>query len=139
MELVVTSVDHAPEELHRQVPFVVELKRQLPGPDRPDYWLGQLVRPLTWIDQNHEKQITHVIVAARWHGTQIGENFENLPIGLAYVIDATQLNDQVVDFAKCTYIAIGMATVARSGAAVQRPSEIMAGRIAPGFGTGKVS
>ena len=36
MELHVTSVDYAPEELHDQVPLVFELLREIPGSDRPD-------------------------------------------------------------------------------------------------------
>jgi len=42
MQLTVTSVDYAPDELYGQVPFVVNLLRQMPGSDRPDYWLGSV-------------------------------------------------------------------------------------------------
>jgi hypothetical protein len=137
MRLVVASVDYAPEELHAQTPFTVRLIRQLPGNDRPDYWLGELERPLVWLHNNVEKAITHLVVAARWQGTQIGPGFENLPIGLAYVTDATQLDSPVVDFTKCKYIAIGIATVAKAGDAPPPPLGSMAGYIAPGFDTGK--
>ncbi len=40
MRLAVTGVDHAPSELEDQTPFTIELIRQMPGPDRPDYWLA---------------------------------------------------------------------------------------------------
>jgi len=137
MRLVVTSVDYAPEELHAQTPFALKLIRQVPGTDRPDYWLGELERPLTWLHDNVEKRITHLVVAARWQGTQIGPGFENLPIGLAYVTDATQLDASSVDFAKCKYIAIGIATVSEGGDTIKPLTNAIGGHIASGFGTGK--
>jgi hypothetical protein len=136
MKLVVTSVDYAPDDLQSQTPFALELIRQLPGPDRPDYWLGELERPLTWLNENIKEEITHLIVAARWQGTQIGPDIKNLPVGLAYVTDAAQLNAQSVDFAKCKYIAIGTATEVEAGNTPQPPTQVMAGHIAPGFGSG---
>ena len=46
MKLTITTVDYAPGELYDQTPIVVKLLRQLPGPDRPDYWLGETERPI---------------------------------------------------------------------------------------------
>jgi len=109
MKLTVTSVDYNPPELNEQVPFSLTLLRMIPGPDRPDYWLGVLDRPLRWIDGNHERVVKNVIVCARWQGTQIGPSFQNLPVGIAYVTDATQVDDPSVSFEKCRYVAIGMA------------------------------
>jgi restriction system protein len=40
MQLTITSIDYALEDLYDQVPIVVDLIRQLPGDDRPDYWIG---------------------------------------------------------------------------------------------------
>ena len=71
MELAVTSVDYAPPELNEQVPFKIKLLRMLPGQDRPDYWLGELAKPLFWLKANHRIQIGHVVVCARWQGTQL--------------------------------------------------------------------
>jgi len=65
MELTVTSVDYAPPELDEQVPFKVRLLRLIPGPDRPDYWLGEVVQKLRWIKDNRQIEISHVIVCAR--------------------------------------------------------------------------
>jgi hypothetical protein len=137
MKLVVTSVDYAPAELDRQTPFAFNLVRQVPGSDRPDYWLGELEHPLTWLHENIERRITHVIVAARWQGTQIGPGTKNLPIGIAYVTDSAQLDAQAVDFAKCKYVAIGTATEVVGGNDPQPPSQVAGGYIAPVFGTGK--
>ena len=85
MQFTVSHVDHAPEELYDQIPFKVEMLRELPGPDRPDYWLGKLEKPIRWLNDNIERQITHVVLAARWEGTRIESGVENLPVGIAYV------------------------------------------------------
>lgn len=69
MKLTLSSVDYAPAKLDEQVPIVVNLTRQVPGDDRPDYWLGEVEIPIRWIHENHERKVTHVGVSARWQGT----------------------------------------------------------------------
>ena len=108
-KLSITSVDLGPEELKGQTPLLIELLRELPGPDRPDYWLGRAVNPIRWIEGSVERQISHVVVAARLPNTRIESCVENLPVGIAFVIDMSQLEDEALDFAKCKYIAIGVA------------------------------
>ena len=44
MELLVEFVDYAPEELHEQVPLIIKLLREIPGDDRPDYWIGKCIK-----------------------------------------------------------------------------------------------
>jgi len=124
MKLTVTSVDHEPSELTEQVPFKVKLLRRLPGPDRPEYWLGEMLKPLFWINDNQRVQIDHVVLWARWQDTQIAPFVRYLPIGIAYVTDPTQLTDDAVSFEKCKYVAIGVA------------HETLAGRIGRLFGLG---
>ena len=136
MKLNITSVDHAPSELHDQVPFAVKLLRQIPGPDRPDYWLGQVEGSLRWMDANLEREVTHVIVAARWVGTQIEPHVEHLPIGIAYVTEATQIQDASVSFEKCRYVAIGLASEIEGGTKPKPLSHILAGTIGRAFGMG---
>jgi hypothetical protein len=139
MKLTISSVDHAPDDLYDQTPFVARLLRALPGPDRPDYWLAELERPLAWQDQGVLRQVTHLIVAARWAGTQIEPHVESLPVGLAYVIDSSQLSEQHVDLAKCKYVAIGLATETEGGNVPQPITHVLAGHIAAAFGAGKKS
>lgn len=105
--LTITDVDHAPEELHDQMPLVVELLRELPGDDRPDYWLGRLRTPIRWLHEGRERRITHLVLAARWEGTRIEPGVESLPVGIAYVVDESLVDDSRLDFAKCVYVAIG--------------------------------
>lgn len=137
MELTVTSVDYSPPELNEQVPFRIKLLRLLPGPDRPNYWIGEMVKPLRWISENEEKQIENVLVCARWQGTQIAPHVENLPVNIAYVVDQSQLTDTAVDFAKCKYVAIGVAHETAGKAEPFGPTKLMAGRIGRAFGFGK--
>ena len=139
MVLTVTSVDYAPEELYKQLPLELNLLRQLAGPDRPDYWIAEIKRPVFWNTNNVVRDISHVIVAARWTGTKIEPNVENLPIGIAYVTDGRQLTDETFDFAKCAYVAIGLATETGHGKMARVPTNIMTGRIAPAFGMAKRS
>lgn len=108
MQLVITGVDYAPEELEGQVPFQVELIRELPGPDRPDYWLGEVATPLRWVHDGTERQVTHLVLAARYEGARIEPGVSDLVVGIAFVTDPSQLDDAELDFGKCVYVAIGI-------------------------------
>jgi hypothetical protein len=108
MRLTISDVDYAPADLGPQTPLTVDLIRELPGPDRPDYWLGRLIKPLRWNRDGEGREVTHLVLAARLQGTRIGRD-RQLPVGIAYVTDPTLLQDARVDFGKCSYVAIGMA------------------------------
>ena len=136
MQLTIYDIDHAPEELHEQTPIVVDLLRQIPGDDRPDYWLGAVQRPIRYIKDNFELSITHLILAARWVGTQIAPGVQHLPVGIAFVTDATLLEDERLDFQKCDYVAIGMSSETSGGKRVRPLKSILAGTIGRGFGVG---
>ncbi|MDE2347511.1 MAG: hypothetical protein KGL92_03315 [Gammaproteobacteria bacterium] len=136
MELTITSVDYAPPELSEQVPIVINLLRELPGTDRPDYWLGEVQKPIRWLQDNHEIFVTHVVVAARWVGTKIAPGAKNLPVGIAYVIDQTLLNDPTLDFAKSKYVAIGFSHETSSIRGPARTGGMLGGRIGRFFGLG---
>jgi hypothetical protein len=138
MELTVTSVDYAPPELDQQVPFKIVSLRMLPGPDRSDYWLGELSAPLFWMRDNHRVPIDHVVVCARWQGTQIAPCVQHLPIGIAYVTDPSQVAADRLDFDKCHYIAIGLAHETSGQEAPAGPSPIQAGTIGRAWGKGQL-
>jgi len=109
MKINVTSVDYAPPELEGQTPIQLELLREIPGSDRPDYWLAVAAQPIRWLREGREAYLTHIIISARWQGTQIGPRMKQLPIGIAHVTDSAVLDDSFLDFKKCTYVAIGTA------------------------------
>lgn len=108
----VKSVDYAPDDLYDQTPFDVDLIRVMPGPDHPDYWLGQLRKPLHWLHDGAEQQITHVILAARHAGGSISAKMRDTGVNLAYVTDLSVVLDQNIDLRKCAYVAIGVADAA---------------------------
>ena len=137
MDVAVSSVDYNPPELAEQVPFTFSLLRVLCGPDRSDYWLGTLPRPLRWIDDNIQRSVAHVVICARWAGTEIKPGFTNLPINIAYVTDPTQVTDAEVSFDKCRYVAIGIASDVSEGRAAPELTNILTGNIARSFGFGK--
>jgi hypothetical protein len=109
MELTITYVDYAPPELYEQVPFKIRLLRIIPSTGRSDYWMAQMVDPLLWVNGQERLQIDHVVVWARWRGTQIVPFVRDLPIGIAYVTDPTQITAARLDVNKCRYVAIALA------------------------------
>jgi hypothetical protein len=136
MELTIESVDYAPAELYGQCPIVVELIREIPGPDRPDYWLGKVKTPIKWSKENEERQIVYLVLAARWEGTRIEAAAANLPVGIAYVTDETLLEDPRLTFDKCAYIAIGLSHVEGAVEPIPKTWNILSGTIGRLFGTG---
>jgi len=136
MELKVTDVDYAPDELYDQVPLKFQLLKEIPGSDRTDYWIAKCLTPIRWIDDNCAKEITHVVVAARWEGTRIEPNVKNLPIGISYVTDESVLTDEFLDFNKCRYVAIGISHETAGGPPPKKHKGILAGTIGKFFGKG---
>lgn len=114
MHLTITAVDVAPEELHGQLPLVVDLLRRMPGDDRPDYWLGALRTPVRWTDDGRVREVTHLVLAARWSGTAIAPGVDRLPVGIAYVTDPSLLDDARLDVAKCAYVAVGLVNASQA-------------------------
>jgi len=109
MELTVKIVDYAPRELYEQVPFKIKVLRDVPGPERPDYYLGELIEPLFWNNDGQRVRITHVVISARWIGARIAPGVQDLGSNIAYVLDPTQITTAFLDSAKCRYVAIGLA------------------------------
>ncbi|HEY9285057.1 MAG TPA: hypothetical protein VIP46_16515 [Pyrinomonadaceae bacterium] len=109
MRVRITSVDYAPDELYEQTPFEAVLLREIPGPDRPDYWLAALPEPIRWLRNGVGISVRHLVLAARWEGTRISRGMSNMPVGIAYVVDESVLEDAKLDFGKCEYVAIGVA------------------------------
>jgi hypothetical protein len=113
MKLTITSVDYAPEELSGQVPLSVTLMRPLPSsvPNRVGAWLGVFDRPVRWTNENGAVvEITHGVLWPRWKGASIGAGARSLPVGVAYVVDPSLLEDESLDLAKTYFVALGLAT-----------------------------
>lgn len=104
MTYVLTRVDVGPDDLPGQLPLKLTLLRQLPGPDRPDYWLAKPNRPIRWTESN--RSITHVVVSTRFIGASLDRHTRRVCVGLAYVTNDSLLEDPVLDFGKCRYVAV---------------------------------
>jgi hypothetical protein len=111
MRAVVRSVDYAPDDLYAQVPFGATLLRALPGPNRDDYWLGRLDRPLRYAKGGSDREITHIILASRYVGESIHPTVGRVVVGITYVLDEAQVGLPAVDMTRCLYAAIGEAEI----------------------------
>ena len=64
MQMTITSVDYAPDELHEQVPIVVRLLRPIAAEEDAKHWLGAVQPPIRWLVDGTERAVTHVVVTA---------------------------------------------------------------------------
>ena len=118
MNIRITSVDHAPDDLDSQVPVRGRLLRTIGKNDRSDrfrtasgdYWLAELNTPLSWTTGGVTRTIRHLVLAARWEGTSIQPGAK-LPVGIAYVVDESVLSSESFNLTQVEYVAIGMAKV----------------------------
>lgn len=118
MNIVIKSVDHAPEDLYGQTPVRGRLLRTIAKSDQPEsfrtaskeYWLAELPTPLSWTQEDVTRTIRHLIVAQRWEGTSIRRGAK-IPVGVAYVLDDSVLSSETFASTQVEYVAIGMAKV----------------------------
>jgi hypothetical protein len=122
----ITRFDDAPRELEWQLPLQGELYRLIPGPDRPDYSLLVLERPLHFypapgfemdrvaadsrVEDRRGRPMVRVhalLVCSRFVGQQLAPGMRDLAITIAYVLDISLAQDAVVDFAKVEVAARG--------------------------------
>ena len=133
-QVAVTRFDTAPRELEWQLPLEGELYRLIPGPDRPDYSLLVLERPLHFypapgfdlgrvdaeqrVEDRKGRPMVRVhalLVCARFVGQQLHPGMRDLPVNIAYVIDNSLARDAVVDFAKIEVAAVGFLSEGHPG------------------------
>lgn len=100
------NCDYAPQDMESQLPIYCDIVRKIKGKDRPDYYLAQCNKMIKY----KEKCIRYLVVAPRFKGQEFREGLDAIALGVAYVIDETMLEDVEVDFDKCIYVAICMAS-----------------------------
>jgi hypothetical protein len=118
VDILIDSVDHAPDDLYGQTPLRGRLLRTITKHDRPDvfrtatgdYWLAELSTPLSWTRDGMTRTIRHLVLAARWEGNSLRPG-ATLPVGIAYVVDDSLLSSESFEFTQAEYVAIGMAKV----------------------------
>lgn len=133
-QVSITRFDTAPRELEWQLPLDGELYRLIPGPDRPDYSLLVLERPLHFypapgfdigrveseqrVEDRKGRPMVRVhalLVCARFVGQQLQPGMHDLAVNIAYVIDNSLARDAVVDFSKIEVAATGFISEGHRG------------------------
>jgi len=110
MEFRLRSVAFARGDRSEEVPLTVTMLREIPGPDRPDYWLAELKQPLSWVSASEGTfEVSHVVLATQWENTAFREGATRIPVGIAYVTDMSLLEDDALDLDKIRYVATGVA------------------------------
>jgi len=137
MDLNLRSVAFKTGDKSDQIPLRVTLLRQIPGPDRPDYWLGALQKPFQWISGSEPGayEIEYLVLATQWQETSVRAGVTRLPVGIAYVVDPTLLEDRELDLDKIRYVADGVADDPDAPAPPESWPSKVAGAIAGMFGT----
>lgn len=111
MKLLISSVDTGPDELTSALPINARLVRQLPGPDRPDYWLVQIVSPLSLQVRGKQIECKHAVIAARFFGYSLDLPTVSIAIGFAIVVDDAQIIEPEVKFQYIEYLAVCEASI----------------------------
>jgi hypothetical protein len=114
VNIVIRSVDHAPDDLYDQIPIRARLVRRLEGADSRgrSYWLAELRTPIAWSNDGVPRTVNHVLLAARWQGTSL-EPGAKVPVNIAYVTNDAVLSSAGLDLSHAAYVAIDMAKVSR--------------------------
>ena len=103
LELV--SAEYSPEDLVAQLPVRIQVLKQLPGKDTPNYYLAACQKPIIWQGQ----AIHYVVVGARFQGVSIKPGVGEIALNVAYVIDESIVRDKAMDLLKCRYVAVCVA------------------------------
>lgn len=129
----IDRIDVGPDDLEGQLPLLGQLLRFIPGPDRPDYVLVALDRPVrhrTSLDalassgvdlarieapvplDDHEVEVrvATLVLAARMVGAQVHQGMVDLAVNIAFVLGAEVLDAEQLDFAVCLPVAVGFIT-----------------------------
>lgn len=108
----ITEITKGPKELTLQLPISAEALKELPGKDRPDYVLAKLNSPIFWVDEKKKinQEIKFVVLCAKFKGQSLKSGVKNITVAIAYVIDNSIEKDVLLDFKKCKYIAVGVAS-----------------------------
>jgi hypothetical protein len=99
----IVALDDGPEELSKKLPIKIQFLKPLSNADGSDYALAALEKALVYKSQ----RIDLLIVGARFEGSRIGHGMEDFPINIAVVTDNSIIDDDVLDFSKGEYVAIG--------------------------------
>jgi len=108
----ITSIEKGPRELELQLPISAEAIKELPGKDRPDYILAKLESSILWVNKEKEinKEIDFVVLCAKFKGQSVTSSMKDMTVAVAYVIDDSIEQDVMLNFKKCKYMAVAIAS-----------------------------
>ena len=108
----ITEITKGPKELKLQLPIYAHELQPIPGIARPDYILAKLNSPILWVDEKKRinKEIKFVVLCSKFKDQSLKSGVKNITVAIAYVIDNTIEKDVLLDFKKCKYIAVGVAS-----------------------------
>ncbi|HBX65057.1 MAG: hypothetical protein CL670_02810 [Balneola sp.] len=107
----IESIAKGPKELTYQLPIQAKIQKQIPGKDRPDYFLAELETPVFWVDEKQDinTEVTHLILCTKKKSQFIASDMKEVIVAIAYVINDAVLTEHTLDFKKCKYVATGKA------------------------------
>lgn len=110
-DIEISSISKGPKELSYQLPIKARVLKQIPGKDRPDYFLAELDKSVVWVDEkkNINTEINHLIICSKKKSQAVSGEMKDVIIAIAYVTDESVQTDPTLDFKKCTYVADGNA------------------------------
>lgn len=111
-DIEITTISKGPDELSYQLPIQAKVVKQIPGKDRPDYYLAELEKSVFWIDEEKDinTEINHLIICTKKKSQAVSNEMKNVLLAIAYVLDESVTTAPKLDFRKCAYIADGNAS-----------------------------
>lgn len=111
-EIEISAISKGPDELSYQLPIQAKVLKQVPGKDRPDYFLAELEKNIFWVNGKNgtNTEVSYLIVCSKKKNQSVAANMKDAVIAIAYVTDESLKTEPKLDFKKCKYIAIGKAT-----------------------------
>jgi hypothetical protein len=111
-DIEISSISKGPKELTYQLPIAAKVIQQIPGKDRPDYFVAELEKSIFWVDEkkNINTEISYVVIASKKKSQSVESSMKDVILAIAYVTDESVLSDTTLSFKKCTYIADGVAS-----------------------------
>lgn len=105
----ITSISEGPEELTYQLPINAKIIKQVPGKDRPDYFIAELEKSIVWVNKSNKEnvEVSHLILCTKKKSQQITKNMKDVIVAIAYVLHDSVLIESTLNFKKCKYIAVG--------------------------------
>ena len=133
-KFIIEKIDVGPDDLLDQLPLLGQVLKVMPGPDRPDYVVAKLNKPISYkvsrrelkrAKIRYEELPPEVIVWKRSKATItitgllfiphfVGANFHHgmvdMPIAIAYVLDPAVFTDEVLNLSKACPVGAGFLT-----------------------------